>query len=93
MNDELTGQEVAQLMKCDPGFVRRLRLDGRLPGLRQVGITWTYSRKAVERFLANWDRRPGSYERKPPRPHRMTKRDAKKVRASKGKSRRQRHVA
>jgi hypothetical protein len=51
-------------MKCDPGFVRRLRLDGRLPGLRQVGITWTYSRKAVEKFLANWDRRPGSYERK-----------------------------
>lgn len=63
MKDEMTGLEVAALMRCDPGFVRRLRIDGRLPGLRQVGITWTYSRKAVKDFLRTWDRRPGSYDR------------------------------
>ena len=65
MKDEITGVQVAQLMECDPGFVRRLRIDGRLPGVRQVGITWLYSRKAVKAFLRTWDRRPGSYERKP----------------------------
>lgn len=59
MPQEMTGVEVAAHLDVFPSFVRRLRLDGRLPAKRQVGITWLYSRATVEKFARTWDRKPG----------------------------------
>jgi excisionase family DNA binding protein len=69
MTTEWTTQEVAEFLGVKDGFVRRLRLAGRLAGKRQVGTTWVFSAAVVKRFKAKWPRKPGAY--KGPRgPHR-----------------------
>ncbi len=69
MTTEMTTQEVADYLGVKDGFVRRLRLAGRLPGKRHVGTTWVFSSAVVRRFKARWPRKPGAYAG-PRGPHR-----------------------
>lgn len=60
---EWTTQEVAAFLSVDDGFVRRLRLAGRLEGKRQIGPIWLYDPAVVRKFAKSWNRRPGTYDR------------------------------
>lgn len=46
----LTAEEVAELLRCSPRTVGRLRRAGKLPGVL-VGRAYMFSRAAVEEFI------------------------------------------
>jgi excisionase family DNA binding protein len=61
--NEMTTTEVARYLEVSAAFVRKLRIDGRLPAKRRVGPVWVFDFPTVKGFKRGWDRRPGSYDR------------------------------
>lgn len=55
----LTTQELAAELGVSDARVRRLRLDGRLPGAKEIGGTWVYpERLAAQGFAKRKAGRP-----------------------------------